>query len=102
MTASTALAVILNNAGFDAHALFNGQDAVDALERLQPDLLTTEVVMPGMTGTEAAITTRHRLPNCKILRFSGQASTADLLETARSHATNLSFHQTRSSGRFAG
>jgi hypothetical protein len=32
-------------------------------------LLTAEVVMPGMTGTEAAITTRHRLPNCKILRF---------------------------------
>ena len=81
---ATTLAVILNNAGFEAHALFSGQDAVDALETLQPDLLISDVVMPGMTGIEAAIITRRLLPKCKILLFSGQAATADLLESARS------------------
>jgi|SRR5579862_4154785 CheY-like chemotaxis protein len=81
---ATTLAVILNNAGIEAHAFFSGQDAVDALLKLQPDLLITDVVMPGMTGIEAAIITRQKLPKCKILLFSGQAATADLLEGARS------------------
>jgi hypothetical protein len=36
-----------------------------------------------MTGIEAAIITRAKLPNCKILLFSGQAATVQLLEQAR-------------------
>jgi CheY-like chemotaxis protein len=66
------LAVILTHAGFDAHALFSGPQAVEALDKLQPDLLITDVDMPGMTGIEAAIMTRAKLPNCKILLFSGR------------------------------
>ena len=84
MVIATTLAVILSNAGFEAHALFSGQDAIDSLERLRPDLLITDVVMPGMTGIEVATITRTRLPKCKILLFSGQAATVDLLEAARS------------------
>ena len=36
-----------------------------------------------MTGIEVAIAVRSRLPDCKILLFSGQAATADLLEQAK-------------------
>jgi CheY-like chemotaxis protein len=80
---ATTLKTILNHAGFDAHAMFSGQELVDSLEALRPDILITDVEMPGMTGIEAAITTHRRLPNCKILLFSGQALTSDLLVTAR-------------------
>jgi CheY-like chemotaxis protein len=80
---ASTLAVILTHAGFEAHAVFSGAQAIEALDTLRPDLLLTDVDMPGMTGIEAAIITRIKLPTCKILLFSGQAATVDLLKTAR-------------------
>jgi CheY-like chemotaxis protein len=56
---------------------------VELLESFQPEVLIADVVMPGMTGIEAAIATRNKLPKCNILLFSGQAITADLMEQAR-------------------
>ena len=40
--------------------------------------------MPGMSGIELAIQFRKNFPQCKVLLFSGQAATANLLEDARS------------------
>lgn len=39
--------------------------------------------MPDMTGTDLAIEIKRLCPSCKILLFSGQSATADLLEKAR-------------------
>jgi DNA-binding response OmpR family regulator len=45
--------------------------------------LISDLIMPGITGIETAVEVRAILPSCKILLFSGQASTANLLEGAR-------------------
>jgi CheY-like chemotaxis protein len=80
---ANTLAIILNQAGFEARAVYSGEKAIEALESFKPDMLISDVIMTGMTGIEAAIVTRQRMPKCKILLFSGQAATADLLEQAR-------------------
>ena len=80
---ANTLAIILNQSGFEARAVYSGEGAVELLDSFKPDMLISDVIMTGMTGIEAAITTRARLPRCKILLFSGQAATADLLEKAR-------------------
>ena len=80
---ANALAIILNQAGFEARAVFSGEQAIELLESFQPEMLIADVVMPGMTGIEAAIAVRNKLPKCNILLFSGQAATTELLEQAR-------------------
>jgi CheY-like chemotaxis protein len=80
---ANTLAIILNQAGFEARAVYSGEKAIESLDTFAPDMLISDVIMTGMTGIEAAIATRAKLPSCKILLFSGQAATADLLERAR-------------------
>jgi CheY-like chemotaxis protein len=80
---ANTLAIILNQAGFEARAVFSGEQAIELLESFQPEMLIADVVMPGMTGIEAAIAIRNKLPKCNILLFSGQAATTELLERAR-------------------
>ena len=40
-------------------------------------------MMPGMSGVEMAVLIRERHPACKVLLFSGNASTVDMLEEVR-------------------
>jgi hypothetical protein len=44
-----------------------------------------------MTGIEAAIITRGKFPNCKILLFSARAATSSLLVRAREQCYEFEF-----------
>lgn len=74
---------ILNISGFCAFTAYEGKSALQIAEEIQPDYLLTDVVMPEMNGVELAIEVRRKLPQTRILLFSGQAGTTDLLEEAR-------------------
>ena len=80
---ANTLAMILNQSGFEAHAVYSGEKALEMVQALKPDILISDVVMSGITGIETAIRARAMLPSCKVLLFSGQAATANLLEKAR-------------------
>lgn len=77
------LSIILNQNGFDASPAYSGTSAVDRAREIKPELVISDVIMQDMNGIDAAIRIRELLPGCKILLFSGQAATADLLEKAR-------------------
>ncbi|MFT4112236.1 response regulator transcription factor [Silvibacterium sp.] len=77
------LAIILNQSGFEARAVYSGEKAVESAKEWSPDMLISDVIMTDLNGIDAAIKIRSFLPSCKILLFSGQAATADLLDRAR-------------------
>lgn len=78
------LAMILNQSGFEARAVYSGERALEEAPTFQPNMLISDVIMADLNGIDAAIRIREILPTIKILLFSGQAATADLLERARS------------------
>jgi CheY-like chemotaxis protein len=77
------LSTILSKCGFATATAYDGAGALALAISLQPDLLISDVMMPGMTGIDLAIAITRSVPRCKILLFSGQAATVDLLERAR-------------------
>jgi CheY-like chemotaxis protein len=77
------LTMILNQSGFDARAVYSGEKALEIAPTFEPDMLISDVIMADLNGIDAAIRIRSMLPGIKILLFSGQAATADLLEKAR-------------------
>lgn len=77
------LVLILNMKGYIASATYDGSTALALCHELVPDLVLSDVVMPGLNGVELAIELRQSFPHCQVLLFSGQAATADILEQAR-------------------
>ncbi|MGD0094874.1 MAG: response regulator [Terracidiphilus sp.] len=77
------LTTILQQCGFTARAVYSGEDALAQALSFAPDMFLSDVMMPGLDGIETAIRMRMQLPGLKVLLFSGQAATADLLDKAR-------------------
>ena len=73
------LAAILNLAGYEVCAVYDGDAAVKLLDMFTPNLIITDLDMPGVTGTEVAYTARAVIPRCKILLFTGQTALHHLL-----------------------
>ena len=80
---ATTVAAILRQSGLQALAFTDPREALTSAHSNPPDLLLTDVVMPELSGIDLALQLREISPNSKILLFSGQAATSDMLEVAR-------------------
>jgi CheY-like chemotaxis protein len=74
---------ILNRNGFIAEAAYGGKEAIAAARRIMPELILSDVLMPQIDGVEAAIAIQKFLPDTRIVLFSGQAATVEILARAR-------------------
>lgn len=77
------LAVLLRKAGYQTATAYNGTEALQKAIELEPDMVITDVMMPDVSGIDTAVQIKAILPNCKVLLFSGQAASADLLAQSR-------------------
>jgi CheY-like chemotaxis protein len=87
---ASTLAAILQMNGFSAKFFTSPLEALAAARSKAPDLLISDVTMPGISGIDLAMKMRAQYPNCKILLFSGHPATWGLIEDAR--ARGHEFH----------
>lgn len=74
---------ILNRNGFIAEAAYSGHEAIEKAQAHCPELVLSDVLMPHVDGVEAAIAIRELCPDTRIVLFSGQAATVEILARAR-------------------
>jgi CheY-like chemotaxis protein len=87
---ASTLAAILQMNGFSARFFTSPLEALAAARSKAPDLLVSDVTMPGISGIDLAIRMRAQYPECKILLFSGHPGNLSLIEELR--ARGYEFH----------
>jgi len=85
------LSDILKRSGYAAIATYDGEAALETALVMPPELLISDVVLPGMNGIELAITVRRIFPDCKVILSSGQPATARLLAAAGAAGNHFVF-----------
>lgn len=74
----TTTAAILRDAGYNVNTAHDGFEALAALRGSVPELLITDLHMPGMSGFELLRVIRKRFPSMAVIVISGQFSPVSL------------------------
>lgn len=67
---------ILRDAGFRMLVAKDGEEALELLEKNKVHVLFSDIVMPGISGTELAQQVRQQYPAVKIMLMTGHYSRA--------------------------
>jgi CheY-like chemotaxis protein len=90
-TIAETLAEIISSSGYEATVAYSGEEAARKAAVGCPDILLTDVLMPGMNGFELALKVKRSCPRCRLLLFSGQAATALLAQQFADTFTRLEY-----------
>jgi CheY-like chemotaxis protein len=86
-----SLSEILQSAGYKVATATSGEQALGLAAQFLPEVLLSDVLMPRMNGFELALRIKETFPECRLLLFSGQASTAQLAREASERFTRMGY-----------
>jgi DNA-binding response OmpR family regulator len=80
------IAVNLTLEGFDVATAVDGQDCLDKVQSITPDVITLDVMMPRLDGWETAVQLRKapETAHIKVLLITARAQEVDI-----THGTNV-------------
>ena len=66
--------VILENQGYNVYTAMDAHTGLDLIEKVYPELVMLDYMMPGMNGLTALKEIRQRFPNTYVMMFTGKGS----------------------------
>ncbi|HWR16906.1 MAG TPA: response regulator [Terriglobales bacterium] len=87
--AAETVATALREIGYAVVIAYDGESALQLASLAPPDLMITDISMPGMDGLELSIRMHESFPSCRILLFSGLSDDCELLVENRERGFNF-------------
>lgn len=69
-----SLELLLSIKGYRVATACDGREGLEAIESVRPQLVITDIVMPGTDGIEAIVEIKARDPAVKVIAMSGGGS----------------------------
>ena len=90
-TQAAQLRYILEKKGFNVRLAVNGREALDFLGRQIPDVIVTDILMPGMDGYELChrIRSEERLQEVPVILVTSLSEPADVIKGLEAGADNF-------------
>jgi two-component system response regulator AtoC len=80
---------LVSRQGYQVFPAADGEEALGMLETAQPDLITLDVVLPGMDGLETLKQLKQRLPDVPVVMLSGHGQARNIVEAMRRGASDF-------------
>jgi DNA-binding NtrC family response regulator len=78
--------ILLKREGFDVQVAVGGQQGIEALETGSPDIVLTDIRMPGVTGIDVLNTSREKDPGLPVILMTAQASLQSAIQAVNQGA----------------
>ena len=80
------LQILLRNEGFEPHIADGGRAALEKIESLSPDIVLSDVRMPGVGGVEVLSAARAHDPNTPVILMTAQATLQSAMQAVNEGA----------------
>ena len=83
------LETLATRQGYEVFAVGAGEEALETLEKTRPDIVTLDVVLPGIDGIETLVELKQRLPEVPVVMLSGHGQAPTIVEAMRQGASDF-------------
>jgi two-component system response regulator AtoC len=80
---------LVSRQGYRVYAAADGEQALAHLDEVRPDLVTLDVVLPGVDGLETLRRIKSRMPEVPVVMLSGHGQARNIVEAMRLGATDF-------------